>query len=273
LKNGGWWLPTHIAAIALISIPFLASNGCVNRGQRAPDGGVGGSGGRDTGPGDASRDHAGGGPCAADAGMDAASCTATFSFESCSTYGLNLNEEMFQEGIQSFSVVSAPAFCGGGALRLDINLMGQKDAGAQGHGEIFLPLGGRDLSGKILTVHVMADPATTISTRFNVIAVTPTGYSGASISLSPIPAQWTTRAISMDSFNTDVTMIDRLSIQVNNITDNYAGTVYIDEIDITTAPPDGGSDAGGDGAVDAADIRDSGTVDSVIPDVRDATGF
>jgi hypothetical protein len=167
-------------------------------------------------------------------------------------------------------LTSSQTFCGGGALQIEVDVSSEKDAGAVGHGELFFPVGGIDLSGKTLTVHVMAIPATPSTIRFNVIPVTPSGYGPTSIGVSPIPAQWTTRSFSYATVDSGVTMVDRLSIQVNNASgifvppEIYTGTLYIDEIDIAPTPPDGGTPDGG-----ASDAR-TDAPDAPAADVRDA---
>jgi hypothetical protein len=65
-----------------------------------------------------------------------------------------------------------------------------------------------------------------------------------------------------------------LSLQVNT-TVNYTGKIFVDEIDISPTPPDGGTnDGAGDGPASDArppDVRDGGTTDAP-GDVRDAPG-
>jgi hypothetical protein len=274
LKNTG--LPPQLKTSVIVLAALL---GCVNRGQHAPsDGGGNGGAGGGAGGGDAGavdshvdmRGNGGGGGtnCVPDAGPDAASCKALFNFESCNLHGASLNDPSGQIGFKSFVLTSSQTFCGGGALQIEVNVSNEKDAGLVGHGELFLPVGGMDLSGKTLTVHVMADPATPNTIRFNVIPVTPNGYGPTSIGISPIPAQWTTRSFAFATVDSGVNMVDRLSIQVNNASGSvtpevYVGTLYIDEIDISPTPTDGGTSDGGVPDV-RTDVPDAGA------DARDA---
>ena len=213
----------------------------------------------------------GGTGCNPDGGPEAGACTALLNFEGCNLYGATLNDPSSQLGFKSFSATSSQTFCGSGAMQIEVNVSNERDAGFVGHGELFLPLGGINLSGKTLTVHVMAIPATSNTIRFNVIPVTPDSYGPTSIGFSPIPSQWTTRSFTYDAVDSGVTVVDRLSIQVNNGSsvaspDVYVGTLYIDEIDISSTPPDGGTADGG-----ALDVRADGAApDGPASDVRDA---
>jgi hypothetical protein len=259
-------------------ILLIALLGCVNRGQHAPSdgGGSGGAGGSDGGGSDVHIDTRGGGGsggtgCIPDGGPDASACKAVFNFEGCNLYGAVLNDPTSQLGFKSFSATSSQTFCGSGALQIQVEVSNEKDAGFVGHGELFLPVGGINLSGKTLTVHVMAIPASPPTIRFNVIPVTPDSYGPTSVSLAPIPAEWTTRSFSYDAVDSGVMVVDRLSIQVNNGSsgaspDVYVGTLYIDEIDISpTPPPDAGADGG------TVDVRaDAAAADAPASDARDA---
>jgi hypothetical protein len=244
------------------------------------DAGTGGhAGGHDGGNGDVPQDistdgDAGSGCVAGDGGPDAASCPATFNFENCALYGAYLNDATNQSGFTSFGLTSSQTACGMGALQIEVDVAKvSTDAGTTSRGEMYLPLGGIDLSGKTLTIRVKAVPAGS-TIRLNIIPVLPLSYGGTTLGVSPIPADWTTRSVTFDSVDSGVTVVDRLSIYLTNIstTDRYVGTLYLDEIDISTPPVDGGT---GDGAVPdggASDLRqDSGASDAPAGDVRDGS--
>ena len=265
----------------------------MNRGQHAPAGGSGGGGGGGGTGGsniDASLDvHGTGGNGGAsvcvlgDAGASDASdgdasggvaCNSLMNFENCLLYGAVLNDPDQQLGFKSFSAVSAPTFCGSGALQIDVSLSGDKDAGPVGHGELYIriPGGPIDLRGKTVTVHVMAIPATSNRINFNLIPVTSVSYAPHSPKLSPIPDQWATASDSfapadLELADGGVLLVDRFSIQANT-GDSYVGKIFIDEIDVTTTPTDGAaSDGRTDGAApdgNQSDVRDA------VGDVRDA---
>lgn len=275
----------------------------MNRGQRAPGGGGGGvgsaSGGHDGGRVDAVdvRGSGGtdggamacsvmtdGGPVAdggdggggVDGGDSATpmTCSAFMSFESCVVYGAMVLGPIAQRGFTGFSAISSPNYCGS-ALAIETNLM-PSDADTVTHvGELYLmiPNGPINLGGKTVTVHVSASNTSTALTSFYLTPVnTDTLYGPGSAKVSPLRStQWTTASASYAPGEPLVERVDRISIQVISNVD-YQALVYVDEIDITTTPPDGGADiATGDvPASDArpADARDGGATDTP-GDVRD----
>ena len=296
MKNG---LPLQLraAAIVLLSVLMLVIVGCVNRGQRPPDGGSG-LGGMGTGGQDASSvdvvdgrgpDGAGGGSVAcvasdagADAGADAdagagagvdggdaMTCSSFMSFEGCVTYGAQLQPPSSQLAFTSVSAISSPTACGSGALAIDANLT-FSDADSIHFGELYLtiPGGPIDLGGKTLTFHAAASVPGTILTSLYLIPMSSIFEYGPSVKVSPLKTTWTTASVDIVP---GVIVRDsvRFSIQLRG-PGEYAGRIYIDEIEITnTPPPDGGADAG-DGGGDAGDVRPTDVRDGSAGDATDA---
>jgi hypothetical protein len=280
LKNVG--LASQLAPAALA---VLLAMGCVNRGQHAPDGGTGG----DTGIGgsaghvgpvtDGSIDlrgaggAGGAGPCvplAADAApaADAAICPATVNFENCATYNATLSGTMPQAAFKSF-LVSPMAFCGSGSLEIDTKLMVVADASETGKGEVTIdvPGGQIDLGGKTITFHALAIPPTGNTTNIYVLPVSNTRGYGAFVRITANRTDWGTGSTSYAVGDPIVADVTRLSIQILSPVD-YTGKIYIDEIDISPTPPDGGA---GD-TLDArpSDVREGGSTDAPAVDARDA---
>jgi hypothetical protein len=242
------WIAAGVLALGLLA--------CANRGMRAPSdgssGSTGGIGGKvdgaldmamDLGGGDRASGGAGGGGSSgcvvADGGADAGACNARFNFENCALYGATLNTSS-QTGFKSF--VNAPppptGACGEGALQVACDFT--SDAAAA-QGEVIISIGSQNLSGKTLTVRVMMNPATSNITGFFIIPVSPTGgYYPYQLVVKPVPNQWTTRSVTFGPVDAGFMMVDKLSIQVNS-SDDYVGTLWVDEIDISTPPPDAGT--------------------------------
>jgi len=256
---------------ALMAVFLLAPLGCVNRGQHAPDGG-GGGGGLGVGGQDAGHDMAEprdlNGPdtastaCVlADAGADARSgadgadgavCSAFMSFENCVTYTPELPGPSSQLAFTNYSAISAPTYCGGGALAIDANLV-VSDADTLHFGELLLtiPGGPIDLGGKTLTVHVSATNTSSPLTTLYVIPLNSSYTYAPYVRVSPLRTTWTTASTSFEPGDI-VRETIKLSIQLRGPVD-YAGKIYIDEIELTNTPPsDGGT---GDAAGDAGDVR------------------
>jgi hypothetical protein len=229
---------------------------CANRGMRAPDGGADrtGSGGRagTTGSGGGSGSGGIGGAgsggsngCTGDGGTDsdAGTCAAFFNFEGaagCALYGATLNDKMYQLAFQSISNSGAQTFCGQGALEITASFSGT--GGTTTKGELFLPFtGSQDLTGKTVTIHVLAVPPPSNLTKLSVIPVTSAGYYPQSIfTITPITAvagQWTTKSFTFGTgADAGAMMVNSFSVQVSSV-DGYVGQIYIDEIDIKAAPP------------------------------------
>jgi hypothetical protein len=188
------------------------------------------------------------------------------SFENCVVYGAQLPESGVQMGFTGFNAISSPTFCGAGALAIETRLMPPPDGGLetrQGQLLLSIPGGPIDLGGKTITVHVSASVASTNLTSFYLTPVRTDGvYGPSSAKVSPLRTQWATASTNFPVGEPLVATIDRISLQVISSVD-YAGTVYVDEIEIATTPPDGGGDAG-----DAADVREGGASD-VPADTRD----
>ncbi|HET6147394.1 MAG TPA: hypothetical protein VFH68_07650 [Polyangia bacterium] len=285
-------LQLRAAAIVLLSVLMLAIVGCVNRGQRPPGdgGGIAGAGGQDASPVDVvdGRPNGGDGSTACVAvdaggpvdggdagdGGDAASattCNSFMSFENCVVYGAQLPPPSSQLAFTGFSAVSAPTSCGGGALAIDAHLV-PSDADTIHFGEIYLtiPGGPIDLGGKTLTFHAAASVPSTNLTSLYLIPVSSLVMYGPAAKVSPLKTAWTTASVNIEPGEIVKDSV-KISIQLRGAAE-YAGRIYIDEIEITNTPPDAG-DAGGDlppSDVRPTDVRDGGTGDAT--DARDGPG-
>jgi len=261
----------------------------VNRGQRAPsDSGAGGAVGEGGAAGHVDAGHpdtgvdmggAGGmnGQCVPDASVagdagdagDAAVCDATFNFEGCGNYNAMLNTPDQQVGFKSFMVVGSPTFCGGGALALEAHLTPIPDAGETHKGEVYIDVPGApiDLGGKTITFSALAVPPLSTATVYILPVSNTRGY-GPQVKIVPSRTDWTTGSTSYTVGDPLVADVSRLAIQFISNFDNYNGTLYVDEINISPTPVDGGAN---DGPSDArpSDVRDGGTTD-VPGDGRDA---
>jgi hypothetical protein len=218
----------------------------------------GGSGGADGGTG-----GAGGGldTCGADAGTgadaavdaaDAGTCNALFNFESpagCALYGASVNNTREDDGgvdpnLAAFDSVShsSNAFCGSGSLAIAANFTAAKLGG-----EILIPVpqAQQNFTGKTLTLWVKASPGGTSNTRFEVFVVSRAGNAGyvpTFTAVHPFPSVWTKETFTFPASGADagadaaaapdVSQVFEISIQGHGATDIYAGTIYVDEIDI-----------------------------------------
>ena len=278
MKNGGLASQPGLAAFVLLG--FLSAAGCVNRGQHAPDGSAGGD--NDTGAGghtgpivDAPTDPrgmggAGGTACIPDAGMvaDAMACPALMNFEGCTTYGAVVSDSTVQLGFTGV-MTSSLAACGTSALQIQAAFMPPPDgstATRTGEVSLVIPGGEVDLTGKTISFRAMANPPTNGLTVLYLTPIADTGYGPKSARISPVRNDWTTGTQSYDVPDTPITHVTKFSIQVSSVV-AYSGIIYIDEIDITPTPPDGGAGDAGDAR--SPDVRDGGTTDAA-GDTRDA---
>ncbi len=196
-----------------------ATGGAGGRGGAAGSGGVGGAGNRDAG-------------CAmTDARVDHAShCTALFSFES-GMQGATLGTD--QQAFTKPAVSGANTFCGTGALAVTAAFSGT--TGLTTKGEIDLPLGADggaiNLSGKTLTLHATATGTCGTDLKMTVVLVTSSG-SLFPLRNVPITSSWTTSTAALSSdAGSGISSVVSLQIDVSSFT-GYAGTIYLDEIDI-----------------------------------------
>jgi hypothetical protein len=258
-------MKNHLFSLSLGAAGLVALGlvGCANRGMHAPtDGpvGVGGSGGHVDASADGPRDVGGTGgaaACNADAGADAGdagdagTCPALFNFESpggCSLYGASLDNDTFNPantaGFKNLYRTSM-ASCGQGALAVDVDLNGNTAKG----GSILIPINAANYTGKTLSIAVKASVAGPSTVHFYVLLAS--GSSFQTILNVPLSTTWTTFNVPLASAtDASVSMVTLMSLQVLGGTSTYTGTVYVDEIDFRTTPPDAGttpSDAAGGG--------------------------
>jgi len=194
---------------------------------------------------------------------DAMACPAFMNFEGCTLYGAMLSDSSSQLGFTGFAATST-AFCGGGALEVDVNLM-PTDAQATHVGEINLQIAGPplDLGGKTIVFHAMAVPPSGNMTGIYVTAVGSRGYAPTSAKVTPTRSDWASGSTSYEVGEIKVVDVFKISVEVlSNVP--YMGKVYVDEIDIIDTPADGGADADSR----PPDARDGGTDTPV--DARDA---
>ncbi len=193
--------------------------GHASGGAGGPGGGSGGAGNRDAGcaMSDARVDHAG-------------RCTALFSFESGSQ-GAKLGTD--QQAFRQPAISGANTFCGTGALATTAAFRGTTGLGTKG--EIVIPLGADggaiNLSGKTLTVHAAATGTCGTDLKLTVVLVTSSG-SLFPLRNVPVTSSWTTStAVLSTDAGSGISSVVSLQIDLSSFT-GYAGTVYLDEIDI-----------------------------------------
>jgi hypothetical protein len=249
--------PACLVAACVLGTASLL-DGCANRGMLAPAdgsvmtgaagaggqagrasggaGGPGGGGGRG-GAGGGGRGGAGGagnrdaGCAMTDARVDHAShCSALFSFES-GVQGAALGTD--QQAFTQRAVSGANTFCGSGALAVTAAFRGT--TGLTTKGEIDIPLeadgGGISLTGKTLTLHATATGTCGTDLKMTVVLVTSSG-SLFPLRNVPITASWTTSvAVLSTDAGSGIGSVVSLQIVVSSLT-GYAGTIYLDEIDI-----------------------------------------
>ncbi|HVV15950.1 MAG TPA: hypothetical protein VHH90_02005 [Polyangia bacterium] len=196
-----------------------ATGGAGGRGGATGTGGLGGGGNRDAGCG------------MTDARADRAShCTALFSFES-GTQGATLGTD--QQAFKQPTISGANTFCGSGALAVGATFSGT--TGLTTKGELDIPLGADggaiNLSGKTLTVHATATGTCGTDLKLTVVLVTSSG-SLFPLRNVPITSSWTTSlAVLSSDAGSGISSVVSLQIDVSSFT-GYAGTIYLDEIDI-----------------------------------------
>lgn len=196
-----------------------ASGGAGGRAGAIGTGGNGGAGNRDAGCAmtDARADHA-------------AHCAALFSFES-GLQGATLGTD--QQAFTKPTVSAADTFCGSGALAVTAAFSGT--TGLTTKGEVDLPLGADggavNLSGKTLTLHAKATGTCGTDLKLTVVLVTSSG-SLFPLRNVPVASTWTTSmAVLSSDGGSGIGSVVSLQIDVSSFT-GYAGTIYLDEIDI-----------------------------------------
>jgi hypothetical protein len=245
------------APTAIFLLSALGPLACANRGMHAPgpDGGPGAGGtvataGRGGGGGTAGRGGSGGtgggpvgsggagtggtgtgGGCGLPADAGAATggaCGALFNFET-DTQGAMI-------GTQSTAFTAATksgtfTYCGSGALAIRSLFSGT--TGPTIKGEILLPLPNApiDVTGKMITVHIAADPGCS-DLNLSMVLNTQSGpmYFTPMPLIRSVTNSWQTATVTVSPDGGAMNALT-LSLQAFSST-NYQGTIYIDEVDV-----------------------------------------
>ena len=203
-------------------------------GGKAGSGGKGGSGGMGGGG------RGGGGGTIKDAGCSlltdalvdhsTTTCNALFNFES-GTEGATIPTST-QTAFTGVTKTSTPTYCGGGALAIAASFSGS--SGLSVKGEVDLPLGtdggARDLDGRVITVHVSANPACDATLKMNIVVIDSSGAQQFPLRNVPLTANWTTASATL-SADAGANSAIKIALEVTNVA-SYVGTIYVDEIDI-----------------------------------------
>jgi hypothetical protein len=240
-----------LAFVAGLAGLAAGSSGCANRGMHAPgDGGTAGAAGRGGATGTGGRGGSGGSPtgtagrgggtggqttgtggCTIAPGPAATggACGAMFDFES-STEGAVINS-----GSTAFTAVArstAISYCGTGALAISSLFSGT--SGTTTKGEVLIPLPGApvDLTNKMITVHVAADPGCSSDLALSLVVNTQSGpiYFTPPFPIRPVTNSWKTMTVTVSADAGTTTGLN-LSLQAFSST-GYTGTIYVDEIDV-----------------------------------------
>jgi hypothetical protein len=171
--------------------------------------------------------------------LSSGACAAVFNFES-STHGAIINS-----GSTAFTSVArsnASTYCGNGALAISALFGGTSGATTKGEVLINLPGAPVDLTGKSITVRVAADPGCSADLNFSLVLNTQSGaiYFTPVFPLRPVTNSWSTATATVSPAAGTTTGL-ALSLQAISQS-GYQGTIYVDEIDITSGPP--GIDSG-----------------------------
>jgi hypothetical protein len=234
--------------------------GCANRGMVAPSeetgtgggaGGLpalGGRGGSAASGGKGGGSGGGGGATGKGGGSGGSNVDASCSLvtdalfdHSTTTCGAMFNFEGTTEGAtllpgNAFTRISQGTtphtYCGTGSLAISATFSG---SGSLSKGEVDIPFvvdaGTVDLTGKTLTVHVSgSDPPCTGAPQLTVGLITTVGQPLYPLRNIPVTSNWTT-ATSTALSGTGINSIIRIALDVSDFS-NYAGTIYVDEIDI-----------------------------------------
>ena len=187
-------------------------------------GGKTGSGGSGAG-GKTGAGGAGAGGSIADAGPGDVGrvCSARFNFENGNLYGTFINTG-FQTAFSNLSHSSDGA-CGTGSLSMAVAL-----STSSTKGELILPLGDtEDLAGKTVALSVKMTPQESPSAYVIVFAVP--SYEIITSFSAPIPTAWTKSTVTLPA-TSSATASTAISVQVIGQGDTYAGTLFVDEVDI-----------------------------------------
>ena len=248
-----------LTAVSLLST--LGALACANRGMVAPSGdggpgaggtvatagrggttgmagrgGTGGTGGVPTGTGTTGGTGGSGasgtsGNCGlpADAGAAGGTCPAMFNFET------DTENAMINAGSTAFTGImksSNYTFCGSGALAITAMFSGT--SGPTTKGEVLIPLPGAplDVTGKMITVHVAADPGCSSDLNVSMVLNTQSGpmYFTPTFPIRPVTNSWKMATVTVTADGGATTALN-LSLQAFSST-GYKGTIYVDEIDV-----------------------------------------
>ena len=273
-------------ALVVLALGVVA---CANRGMYSvgADGATGGAGGTPDGGGGGGKGGAGGGVggaggtvCVAASGVGGGSCNSTFNFENCALYGAAVDDRSGTAAFRSIANVRNPTSCVQGAMEISAVFgplfLPDGAVNADIIDSVSIPFSG-DLRNKVVTLQVMATPMTTSMTTFYFYPLTSKGAveSTNSLKTSPIPPSWITKSYTFPA-DTDGALglanVTNLLIQARS-TDSYVGKIYLDEVDIMAAPPDGGSTDGPGADAGSADApRDAAAADAPADAPRDAAG-
>jgi hypothetical protein len=217
-----------------------AADAAGGRGGAGGAGGIGGPGGAagrggaggGAGSGGAGGMSGAGGMCApTDAGAaDRGACNATFNFET-NTQGATLGSGQVAFGTPTRS--TAITFCGAGALAIPANFVSDGGATPFGDVQLALPAADTNLTGKSISVSVLADPGCSSSLSFAVIVHTAVGDRFLPVT-RPVTASWQTLRYSLAGAtgSGDLSMATSISLHSTDPFRTYQGTIYVDEIDV-----------------------------------------
>ncbi len=150
-------------------------------------------------------------------------CSTRFNFENGNLYGAFINNG-FQTAFSNLSHASDAA-CGAGSLSMAVAL-----SSSSTKGELILPLGDTEnLAGKTVSLSVKMTPQESPNAYVIVFAVP--SYVIITTFSAPIPTVWTNSTVTLPS-NSAATASTAISVQVIGQGDTYAGTLFVDEVDI-----------------------------------------
>lgn len=150
-------------------------------------------------------------------------CSTRFNFENGNLYGAFINTG-FQTAFSNLSHSSDGA-CGTGSLSTAVEL-----STSSTKGELILPLGDTEnLAGRTVALSVKMTPQESPNAYVIVFAVP--SYVIITTFSAPIPTAWTNSTVMLPA-NSTATASTAISVQVIGQGDTYAGTLFVDEVDI-----------------------------------------
>jgi hypothetical protein len=240
--------------VVRLSILALLLGACANRGMRAPTDGASGAGGTSDAIADARDGGVDNAPACTGASIDAGErdgapfCAARFNFEGGQLQGASLDPSF--DAFSGLVNSGCRTYCGDGALEVAAAFF-QSEAGAGGPGsagKILVPLdsAGEDLTGKTITVHMLAVPPDPHGSDLKFHLVLLTKNNGSQTVGMPATfgtSQWIAAATAPltgvtagdggagDGGVRGVNAVYSLSLEFFSF-QNYAGTIFVDEVDI-----------------------------------------